>query len=818
MPIRISKLTIAVIVVLHFLSRLVSAQIGYPPAGIPLSTGTSWGSSYGSSGSGNVALTTSPVLTTPTFDIYEILSDFSSSNPAYTSTANWEWGRSDFQHREFNNTTDGTANQCENSSGGYVPCNTLGRQEVTTLDSDLPSIGEQATFTLNNLENTEGQVVGLTQPKIVSIACIGDSDTAGYMDGQSWCRYMAENMRFLWGDAGPGWTPAEAAGGPNWGSWSMGSPGMIGSFSQRSYAMSDVTATSNAPSGSGTSNFQEEALNQDLSTNSPDDTAACVTNGSTNAYSLTYTFQNITQLVAYTPVGSGLGTLNWSIDSGAGGSGSINETVGSNWAATVLNNAGAQLTEGAHILVLTFASNTKTCAFGFDGQNNTIASHNGYGVRFHVLAANSEWAALRNNNAFFATEVYSATTGHCQTSSSVAFSEDSLCASMFINMYTQNERNTGEGNETPAQAALQWATLSGTERTNIPKADIVWITSPDGSVNNSYLLGSTSQYATYMREMVAANNAKPGTYPPWHYIDSSEVGDFAVDGSPFCWNPDHLHLSDSCKVMFGLNIEAVLFPFQPRRQVTSTPISLTKYVTSASTGTAINEFVSLTSSGYTTAVTSSSQELTYGVCVFNCIPSATNTRVAYAGVMRLAFDATAAVVGDYVTLSTTNAGMGHDSGYSYGSPPPLPVSGCITYQGKVAQKGGTAGTAGQIGLIDLSDRLTLCGPNGLNNIPYSTTPALNFSLGNEQQFSCTSSGATITPSVSGLAAGQLLLTVIFVQNGTAACSWAWPTHLRGAPSVSATLSSISTFQFVTSNNGTDAYYVGGTQGTTGGTP
>ena len=582
--------------------------------------------------------------------------------------------------------------------------------------------------------------------------------------------------------------------------------------------MSDVTATSNAPSGSGTADFQEEALNQDLSTNSPDDTAACVTHGFSNSYSLTYTFQNITQIVAYTPVGSGLGTLSWSIDSGSGGSGSINETIGSNWMATVLNNAGAQLTEGGHTLVLTFPSDTKTCAFGFDGQNNTIASHNGYGVRFHVLAANSEWAALRNNNPYFAAQVYSATANHCQTSASTSFSKDSLCVSMFINMYTQNERNFGTADETPTQAAMQWGTLSATERTNISSADIVWITPPDASVTNSYKLGSTSQYAAYMREMVAANNARPGTFPPWHYIDSSELGDFAVDGFPFCWLADKIHLTDSCKAMFGLNVQAALFPFQPSRPVVSNPISLTKYVTSASAGTTINEFVSLTSTGYTTSVTGSSQELTYDVCVFNCIPAATNTRVAYAGIARLAFDATSAVVGDYVILSTTNAGMGHDSGYSYNSPPPLPVSGCITYQGKVAQRGGTTGTAGQIGLIDLSERLTLCGPNGLNNIAYSTTPALSFNLGNELQFSCTAAGATITPTLSGLAAGQSPLTVIFVQNGTTACSWAWPTHLRGAPPVSMTLSSISTFQFVTSNNGTDAYYIGGTQGTTGGTP
>lgn len=38
----------------------------YPASGIPTSTGSAWGSSYSTSGSGNVALTTSPVFVTPT--------------------------------------------------------------------------------------------------------------------------------------------------------------------------------------------------------------------------------------------------------------------------------------------------------------------------------------------------------------------------------------------------------------------------------------------------------------------------------------------------------------------------------------------------------------------------------------------------------------------------------------------------------------------------------------------------------------------------------------------------------------------------------
>ena len=110
--------------------------------------------------------------------------------------------------------------------------------------------------------------------------------------------------------------------------------------------------------------------------------------------------------------------------------------------------------------------------------------------------------------------------------------------------------------------------------------------------------------------------------------------------------------------------------------------------------------------------------------------------------------------------------------------------------------------------------------SGINSIAYSTTPTLNFTLGNTQQFTCTTSAASIVPTVSNIASAKGMPggTVIFVQNGTTACTWAWPSTMHGAPAVSATLSSISTFHFVTSANGTDMYYIGGTQGTTGGTP
>jgi hypothetical protein len=111
------------------------------------------------------------------------------------------------------------------------------------------------------------------------------------------------------------------------------------------------------------------------------------------------------------------------------------------------------------------------------------------------------------------------------------------------------------------------------------------------------------------------------------------------------------------------------------------------------------------------------------------------------------------------------------------------------------------------------------GQGAVNAITYSTTPVLALASGNIQQFTCTTASAAIVPTVTGLAAGKEV-TVIFVQNGTTACTWTWPSNFHNATAVSATLGSVSTQQFVVSNAGTDAYAVAaGTACTTScGTP
>jgi hypothetical protein len=98
------------------------------------------------------------------------------------------------------------------------------------------------------------------------------------------------------------------------------------------------------------------------------------------------------------------------------------------------------------------------------------------------------------------------------------------------------------------------------------------------------------------------------------------------------------------------------------------------------------------------------------------------------------------------------------------------------------------------------------GQSAMNVLTYSTTPAINLALGTTVQFACTTAGAAIVPTISGYKAG-LHFTVIFVQNGATACTWAWPSTVHAATAVSSTLSSVSSQEFVVSNNGTDAFAV-----------
>lgn len=120
-----------------------------------------------------------------------------------------------------------------------------------------------------------------------------------------------------------------------------------------------------------------------------------------------------------------------------------------------------------------------------------------------------------------------------------------------------------------------------------------------------------------------------------------------------------------------------------------------------------------------------------------------------------------------------------------------------------------------------SGRNVICeiqsGVDIINTIPFSLAPVIALANGNVQQFACTTAGATVVPTITGLTAGKSF-TLIFVQNGTTACTFAFPSTVHGGTAVSATLSSVSVQRFVVSSHGTDAYAEAAGTSTTGGTP
>lgn len=134
----------------------------------------------------------------------------------------------------------------------------------------------------------------------------------------------------------------------------------------------------------------------------------------------------------------------------------------------------------------------------------------------------------------------------------------------------------------------------------------------------------------------------------------------------------------------------------------------------------------------------------------------------------------------------------------------------------ITGSGNVGGAALQIGGVSVVNGNRDFMP-GFNLVAFSATPTISSTGGNFIQFPCTTAGSAITPTFTNFAKG-IFFTVIFVQNGTTACTWTWPSNIHGGVAVSATLSSVSVEQFAVSNNGTDAYLISSTVGTTGGTP
>lgn len=157
-------------------SSCLTSQV-YPGAGIANSTGSAWGTSYTTTGSGTVvALATSPVLVTPTLGV-------ASATSIATSGINL-------------NTAPTGANQCglTNSTGGIIDCwgtntSTLGSFTIETHHSDGTSPTLIATFggTGNSVNFPVLNAGGLVKSTTGNLGIATGSDVSSTIQGLTGC-------------------------------------------------------------------------------------------------------------------------------------------------------------------------------------------------------------------------------------------------------------------------------------------------------------------------------------------------------------------------------------------------------------------------------------------------------------------------------------------------------------------------------------------------------------------------------------------------------------------------------------------------------
>jgi hypothetical protein len=141
-----------------------SSPMVYPPSGIPNSTGTAWGTSYSTTGTGTVvALATAPTLNNPTISNYETYSG--SSSPTYTAGRVWyDSGIAAMSY--YNDTTDNIVRmgyqlqqQARNSTGS-----TITKGQVVYISGSTGQIGNIILAQANSY--AASQVIGIANQDI----------------------------------------------------------------------------------------------------------------------------------------------------------------------------------------------------------------------------------------------------------------------------------------------------------------------------------------------------------------------------------------------------------------------------------------------------------------------------------------------------------------------------------------------------------------------------------------------------------------------------------------------------------------------------
>ena len=140
-----------------------ASPMTYPGAGIPLSTGSAWGTSYSTSGSGNVALTTGASLTHPTITDYQAFT--ASSAPTYAAGLVW-YDSSTAALAYYNNTTNNVVHigqelqqQVRNSTGS-----TISKGQIVYISGATGQIGNITLAQANTY--AASQVIGVANQDI----------------------------------------------------------------------------------------------------------------------------------------------------------------------------------------------------------------------------------------------------------------------------------------------------------------------------------------------------------------------------------------------------------------------------------------------------------------------------------------------------------------------------------------------------------------------------------------------------------------------------------------------------------------------------
>lgn len=340
----------------------------YPGAGIPNSSGSSWLTSYGVNGSGNVVLTTSPTLVTPTANTYNATTGYDINGTPFGTANLADWTNAGVVNGDCAVWNSGTSKWTPGSCGGSGTITLTG--DVTgsgtgTIATSVVKVNGAAVPSSQGLVGTNGsgQIVAAGVPATnfkhwftaLGNTIAGISDTRVCMPGDS---------TFFGAYALP------TAPSTSWATY--GPDAQLANVFQSQY---HILAQAASRFGSGSSvSISPSLLGDDprfsVASQWTADTTTPVPGGyameATSAGDMAFTpVENIDTFTIHFLTGSGWGTFAAHID---GGSSTTQSTNGSPGIGTLVLTAGSV---GVHTLHLTWSSGGVVKWWGAEGRDST---------------------------------------------------------------------------------------------------------------------------------------------------------------------------------------------------------------------------------------------------------------------------------------------------------------------------------------------------------------------------------------------------------------------------------------------------------------